>query len=296
MSRPRSRPTTPRMEAPGSRTQDGLTDENAERAPSVVTLLTDYGQRDGFVGVLRGIVLGICPRAQIVDLSHDVPAHDVMAGALILESAVPHFPRGTVHLAVVDPGVGSDRRAILIETDDFVLVGPDNGLLSLAAEASPRRCVVELDGSKYLRPDPSRTFHGRDVFAPIAAHAARGVSANELGRETAESYMRISIPVPRRLEHSVEGQLIYVDRFGNLVTNVRIEDLLAFRGEEVSVTIAGVRIRGISTHYAAAREGSALAVWNSWGRLEIAVRNGSAVRHLRTRVGDRVVVHRDSAA
>ncbi|MEA2626300.1 MAG: hypothetical protein QOD06_2345 [Candidatus Binatota bacterium] len=264
-------------------------------ADPVVSLLTDFGERDGFVGVIRAVILGICPRARLVDLTHEVRPQDVVGGALVLENAVEYFPPGTVHLAVVDPGVGGARRPIVIETERFLLVGPDNGLLSLAAERSPRRRVVHLDRSSWFRESGSRTFHGRDVFAPVAGHLAAGTPAAELGSEI-EEYEHVVLPVPRSIDGAVEGQVIHVDRFGNLISNLRQEDLAAFRDSELSVSIAGVRIRGIVTHYAAVREGGTLALWNSWGRLEIAVRNGSAARHLRAHPGDRVEVRRASGS
>jgi hypothetical protein len=190
---------------------------------------------------------------------------------------------------VVDPGVGTARRALLIETNDYVLVGPDNGLLSLAAEASRIRRVVHLDRSEYFLESPSHTFHARDVFAPVAAHCARGVSAADLGTAT-DDFARLELPPTRRVEGAVEGRVIHVDRFGNLICNIRREDLADFRAGGLSVSISGVQISGLSPHYAAVGEGKPLALWNSWGRLEVAVRNGSAARHLRVRSGDRVQV------
>ena len=261
----------------------------SDPSPPVVTLLTDFGERDGFVGILRGVMLGICPRAQVVDLTHDIAPQDVIAGALVLASAVGYFPKGTIHLAVVDPGVGTERRALLIDTDDFVLVGPDNGLLSLAAARSRVRRVVHLDRKEYFLPELSRTFHARDVFAPVAAHCAAGVAPTELGA-TVEAFERVAIAQARRLDDGFEAQVIHIDRFGNLVCNVERGDLGDFRGSGVSTSIGGVVIPELSPHYAAVREGKPLALWNSWGRLEIAVRNGSAARQLRARNGDRVQV------
>jgi S-adenosylmethionine hydrolase len=255
----------------------------------IITLLTDFGERDGFVGVMRGVIVGICPEVCFVDLTHELAPQDVLSGALVLASAVGYFPKRTIHLAVVDPGVGGDRRPILVETDDFALVGPDNGLLSLAAARSPIRRVVHLDRAQYFLPDPSRTFHGRDVFAPVAAHYAAGIGASVLG-STIEGFERLAIPAARRVEGTIEGQVIHVDRFGNLVCNVERDDLADFRGPRLSISIGAVTIVEIAPYYSAVREGKPLALWNSWGRLEIAVRNGSAARQLRTRVGDRVQV------
>ena len=262
----------------------------AARAP-IVTMLSDFGERDGFVGVMRGVMLGISPSARFVDLTHEIPPQDIVAGALVLAAAVPHFPKGTIHLAVVDPGVGSERRPLLIETEDFVLVGPDNGLLSLAAARSPVRRVVVLDRETYHLAERSRTFHGRDIFAPAAAHCANGVAPSEAG-SAVETFERLSIPRPRRLEDGLEAHVIHVDRFGNLVCNVERADLADFRDSRVSISIGAVTIAEISPHYAAVRDGKPLALWNSWDRLEIAVRNGSAARQIRARVGDRVQLKR----
>jgi hypothetical protein len=222
-------------------------------------------------------------------LSHEIPPQDVLAGALVLAAAVRHFPRGTVHLAIVDPGVGSDRRPLLIETATFVLVGPDNGLLSLAAATAPIRRVVHLDRPEYFQPSPARTFHGRDVFAPIAARVAAGAAIAELGTEVAD-FERVAVPALRRLDDTIEGQVIHIDRFGNLVCNIESGDLGGFPDGKASVSICGVHVPEIGSHYSEVREGKPVALWNSWGRLEIAVRNGSAARQLRARQGDRVQV------
>jgi S-adenosylmethionine hydrolase len=261
----------------------------ADAAAPIVTLLTDFGERDGYVGIVKGVLLGICPAARIIDLSHDIAPQDVTEGALVLASAVAYFPPRTIHVAVVDPGVGTERRAVLIETDGFVLIGPDNGLLSLAAERGAVRSVVHLDRPNYHLASRSETFHARDVFAPAAGHCALGVPPAELGTPV-DGFQRLALPKPRLLDDAIEGQVIHVDRFGNLVCNVRREDVDGFRAERISITIGNVQLPEVSPHYSAVREGKALALWNSWGRLEIAVRNGSASRQLRARCGDRMQV------
>ncbi len=260
----------------------------AARNP-VVTLLSDFGDRDGFVGVVKGVILKHCPQAQLVDLSHAISPQDVLGGALVLAEAVRHFPPRTVHLAIVDPGVGSARRPLLIETADFVLVGPDNGLLSLAAAAAKVERILHLDRPEYFQPSPSRTFHGRDVFAPLAARVAAGESLEALGTGV-EAFERVVLPALRRLDDALEGQVIHIDRFGNLVCNIGASDLGSFPGGKASVSICGVQLPTIGSHYSEVREGKPVALWNSWGRLEIAVRNGSAARQLRARQGDRVQV------
>lgn len=253
----------------------------------IVTLLTDFGERDGFVGIMKGVVLGICSSARLVDLSHEVAPQDVTGGALVLRNAVGHFPPGTIHLGVVDPGVGSARRPILIETERFILIGPDNGLLSLAAERAPLRRLIHLDRAEWFLPSPSHTFHGRDVFAAVAGHCASGVDCGDLGSRS-EGFERLALPAPRRLEDAIEAQVIHVDRFGNLTCNLRQDEVAASFAPGVSISVGGVQVSEISPHYSAVREGKPVAVWNSWGYLEIAIRNGSAARHLRARIGDRV--------
>ncbi len=275
----------------GSRRSSAGPRERSRRtaAAPVITLLTDFGQRDGFVGIVKGVLLRHCPAARLVDLSHEVPPQDVMGAALILASAVEYFPPGTVHLAVVDPGVGTERRPLLIETGKFILVGPDNGLLSLAAECSPVRHVIHLDRPEHFLSAASQTFHARDVFAPVAARAAAGISASRLGTKVSE-FERLTLPVPRRIDDRLDGQVIHVDRFGNLISNIRAEDVTGFRQDELLISIRGVEIHGVVANYSAVREGRPLALWNSWGRLELAVRNDSAARHLRARIGDRVEI------
>jgi S-adenosyl-L-methionine hydrolase (adenosine-forming) len=260
---------------------------STSRVAPIVSLLTDFGERDGFVGIMKGVVLGICPDARLVDLSHEVAPQDVMGAALVLRNAIGHFPPGTIHLGVVDPGVGTARRPILIETERFVLIGPDNGLLSLAAEQASVRQVVHLDRPQWFLPSLSSTFHGRDVFAPVAGHCASGVEPRELGSRL-EGFERLSLAAPRWLDDAIEAQVIHVDRFGNLTCNLRHDEFASSLATGVSISVGGVQISGISQHYSTVREGKPVALWNSWGYLEIAIRNGSAARHLRSRIGDRV--------
>ena len=265
--------------------------EATENVP-VVTLVTDFGERDGYVGIVKGVILKHAPSARLVDLSHEIGPQDEMGAALVLESAVGYFPAKTVHLAIVDPGVGGDRRPIAVETDDFFLVGPDNGVLAPAAARSRVRGIVELDRRELFLPVVGRTFHGRDVFAPIAARLAGGTPLASVGTKVDALEPLVLPPAKARENGSIEAQALYVDRFGNVVLNLFASDLGDYRAEDVSVTIGNMRIQGISTHYAAVREGRPVLLWNSWGRLEVAIRNGHAARHLRVRSGDRVEVRR----
>ncbi len=233
---------------------------------------------------MKGVIAQRAPGVTVVDVSHGVPPQDVTAGALVLRAAVPYFPAGTIHIAVVDPGVGSSRRAICVDTGSALLVGPDNGLLSLAA---PRvRRIVELTDERFFLTPRSATFHGRDVFAPVAAALATGTDASALGAPLADP-VRLSLPEPVTTGGRVSGQVIYVDGYGNLVTNV---PPAAFPPGMLSISIAGVTVRGIQGSYAAVAAGEPVAVVDSWSLLEIAVRDGSAAARLGAGVGTPVTI------
>jgi len=255
----------------------------------IVTLLTDFGVRDAFVGIMKGVILGICPSCRIVDLTHDVEAQQVRAAALLLRSAGSYFPDGTIHVAVVDPGVGSARRAIVVDTTHGLLVGPDNGVLSLAAERLGIRQIHELRPGALSLATLSNTFHGRDLFAAAAAHLARGVPVAECGPRI-DSLQQVEIAVAAVHESSITGEVIHVDHFGNLITNIGAELLTRFHGHSLLVTIGDTHIRGLVTSYAAVSEGCPLAVVASWDTLEIAVRNGNAAQTLAARPGSPVRV------
>ncbi|NOT58171.1 MAG: SAM-dependent chlorinase/fluorinase [Deltaproteobacteria bacterium] len=257
--------------------------------PRIISLLTDFGTQDGFVGIMKGVVLGINPSVSIVDLSHDVPPQDILMGALILRSAIGFFSPGTIHVAVVDPGVGSTRRALIVETAAAFLVGPDNGLLSLAAPPESVRRVVHLTNSRYFPPHVSRTFHGRDIFAPVAAHLSRGVPSDDFG-PVVTAMERLTLPIVAHAPHRITGSVIAIDRFGNIVTNITAADVLPYPTESLSVSIGPVQIHGLTSTYAAVPVGAATALLNSWGMLEIAVRNGSAAQQLGVQRGAAVLI------
>src|SRR5712691_2875669 len=185
----------------------------------VIALLTDFGTRDHYAGTMKGVALGICPDSSLVDISHELPAHDVLAGALELAAAYRYFPAGTIFLVVVDPGVGSARRGIAAEAGDYKFVAPDNGVLTAVLDEHPPKRVVELTERKYARPTVSRTFEGRDRFAPAAAWLAKGIELSALGRP-AVSFHRIAVPHPQRTADGLTGEVLRVDRFGNLITNI----------------------------------------------------------------------------
>lgn len=243
----------------------------------LITLLTDFGAADAYVGIMKGVMLGVNPDARLVDLSHAVPPQQIQVAALVLRSAVPFFPRGTIHLVVVDPGVGSSRRPILIETADAILVGPDNGVLCPAAARIGRHTTRLIANEEFFRHPISQTFHGRDIFAPVAAQLSRGVAPEAFGPRLT-SIVELDLPEARGSGATISGEVVYVDHFGNLVTNIGLDAVPRFPAQAVSVSIHGTPIAGPATAYAAVPEGSPLTVVGSWGTLEIAVRNGSAAQ------------------
>ncbi|HEY75443.1 MAG TPA: SAM-dependent chlorinase/fluorinase [Thermoflexia bacterium] len=272
----------------------------------VITLTTDFGTADGYVGVMKGVMLSIAPEARLVDLSHEIPPQDVRRAAFVLYTAVPFFPPDTVHLAVVDPGVGTDRRAIAVRTPQGFFVGPDNGLFTyVLAEVGEWR-AVELRVSAYRLPQVSGTFHGRDIFAPAAAYLARGVPLDRLGPPVTDPVL---LPVPRLEvgEGRLEGEVLHIDHFGNVVTSVgrlrwegdglaldaafrRAAPPLRFAAADAVVEVGGEAIQGVRRTYGEVAVGERLALVGSTGFLEIAVRQGSAARALGVRPGDPITV------
>ncbi len=242
----------------------------------VVALLTDFGLADHYVGTMKGVVLGICPEATLVDLTHDVPAHGVLDGAIQLASAFKYFPAGTVFLCVVDPGVGSRRRGLAAEAGDYRFVAPDNGLLTLAFRDTAPKRVVELTERRYARPTVSRTFEGRDRFAPAAAWLARGIDLGALGRPLT-GYQLLDVPAPREEPGRIRGVVLRADRFGNLITNVdrgTLERLT--RGGAVEILADGRPIGRLVATYADIRQAEVCALLGSTEQLELAANGASA--------------------
>lgn len=254
---------------------------------TLVTLTTDFGTQDGFVGAMKGVILSLAPGTLVVDITHEVPPQSVWDAAFALEAACPYFPDGTVHVAVVDPGVGGERRALIFRTRRYFLVGPDSGVFSLLLERDPPVRAVSIENRKLMLPKVSATFHGRDVFAPTAAHLVRGVPLERFGPEV-DDWVCLSLPSPGRKGDIVVGRVVHVDRFGNLMTNVRREHL-PFPPEEVEVRVGGVGMR-IYPAYAFVARGAPLALFGSTGRLEVAVREGSAREALGAGEGEEVYI------
>ena len=261
-------------------------------ARPIVAFLSDFGTRDHYAGTLKAVVLSVCPDATLVDIGHDIPAHDVLAGALELGACYRYFPVGTVFLAVVDPGVGSARRGIAAETGDYRFVAPDNGVLSAVFYDAHSKRVVELTERKYARPTVSRTFEGRDRFAPAAGWLAKGIALNCLGG-TIKDFRVLDLPSPRVSADELQGEVVRIDRFGNLITNIdrrTFEHLAA--GGAISVKAGQADIARVVATYAEAPAGELCALFGSTDHLEIAVNAGDAAAHLKLSRGAPVIVRR----
>lgn len=261
----------------------------------IITLLTDFGLQDSYAAGMKGIILGICPDARLIDISHLVPARDIRSGAFLLESVYADFPPGTIHVAVVDPGVGTGRRAIAIKTPHYFFLGPDNGIFSWIPA---RECSWEsrsLENSEYWRPRVSRTFHGRDIFAPVAAHLARGIPFPSLGSICSPHIAEWSRVLFREFE--IEGEVVHVDHFGNAITNITRDHMsrLPRNGQKI-VTAGGHCIRHHVESYGHTSPGTAITLIGSSGRLEIAVNMGNASTELGIAPGTRVIVSCSSSS
>ena len=259
---------------------------------SVITLTTDFGTRDWFVGTMKGVMLGIRPQATVVDITHEVPPGDIRGGAFALAASYRFFPKGTIHVAVVDPGVGSRRKAITVQTDKGVFVGPDNGVLSWALANEKITAIHALENQACFLQPVSRTFHGRDVFAPVAAHLDRGVPIKKFG-PALKDFVRLDWPEPRKQQDGVEGEVVYIDHFGNAITNLAGKGLRGSDRALCAVYARRRRICPLKAFYQAAAPKTPVAVVGSSGFLEIAINGGSAAEALGLRIGTRVVLHLD---
>jgi len=262
------------------------------KAP-VVTLLSDFGAKDPYVAEMKAVILGICPKARLVDVSHEIEKFNIRMGAFVLASAAPYFPKGTIHAAVVDPGVGTKRRAILVETRKAFYVGPDNGLLMLAAQKQGISHVYNIANPRYMLSKVSKTFHGRDIFAPVAAHLAKGCLPSGFGPEIRD-YVVPRFAKPRLTRKALLGEVLHVDDFGNVITNISVEDFRKTGIEEGSMLRLGLKGRvsrlRLCSAYGEAQVGKPLAVIGSHDFLEVSVNQGDASKRFGARVGDAVAV------
>ncbi len=262
----------------------------------VITLLTDFGLADGFIGVMKGVMLQICPAARLVDISHDLPQFSIQAGAFLNQWSFGYFPQGTVHLCVVDPGVGTSRRMLAVEVSGHYFIAPDNGVLSPVVRLNEQKKIISITNQRYWLDKVSHTFHGRDIFSPVAAHIAAGVPMDEMGE-------RIDDPVllPQRetkfTKKSIECSVEYIDRFGNLITTLSHDNYQAWLNrhgidpETIRIKAGQDLIDGISSSYGEKESGELLTVFDGYNRLEVSVNQGSAKEQTGLQYGDCVSLH-----
>jgi len=253
----------------------------------VITLTTDFGAADWFVGSMKGVILALNPRVQIVDITHGVPAGNLRAAAFALTASCRFFPKHSVHVAVVDPGVGGHRAALAIQTEDYFFVGPDNGVLSVALAREKIRAVFQITNEQLFLKPLSHTFHGRDMFAPVAAHLSKGLPIQNLG-PSKKDFVKLDWPQPHRSANSVTGEIVYIDGFGNAITNISHEPLARPAESSGALFAKRRRLCSIKPSYQAVPRQKAVAVPGSSGFLEIAVNGGSAAAKLGLKIGDAV--------
>jgi len=242
----------------------------------IITLTTDFGESDPYVAMMKGVILSINPDAKIIDISHQIPAGSIQEGGLIIKESYTYFPSGTVHVGVVDPGVGGTRRPIAVLVDNYFFVGPDNGLFSTIIETQRHAVVIHLKETKYWMQSISPTFHGRDIFAPVAAHLSLGVNPFLMG-EKIDNPTPLAYPLPHKNNSDLVGEIIRVDHFGNLITNITREHLSPFlASKDLIITVGRLTLKKISTTYNDVPEDQPLALIGSSDLLEIAINMGRA--------------------
>jgi S-adenosyl-L-methionine hydrolase (adenosine-forming) len=258
---------------------------------TIITLMTDFGLKDGNVGVMKGVIAGIAPQAQVVDLSHLIGPQNIAEAALILLRSAPYFPPGTIHVVVVDPGVGTSRLPMAARLGKQFYVGPDNGTITLLLERLESQeqptAFYHLDRSQYWLAQVSHVFHGRDIFAPVAAHLAGGAPIETLG-DPLPAPVRLQLPRPQRIANGWNAEVIHIDHFGNIATNLRSEHLQGTR--EIVVSLRGVKIRGLVDTFGERPPGTLINLFGSTGNLIISLVNGSAAQRLGALPGDPVEV------
>lgn len=277
-----------------TRREDLKTGSRGSESPSlpVITLLTDFGTTDYFVGAVKGAILSVNTRVVTADITNEIPPQDIEAGAFTLLAVYKTFPLGTIHVAVIDPGVGSLRRPIVVNAAGQFFVGPDNGLFTYIYDREPSHRVFHVTTEKYFRPSPSRTFHGRDIFAPVAAALSTGVKPEDLGPEIDDAVRLPGSLAPIVQKNgNLQARIIHIDRFGNCVTNITRDVLNSEK--PASLLINGKTIRDVRHFYGENTKKSLFAIWGSAGFLEISVNGDSAAKFLRCRRGNKVIVRQD---
>ena len=258
---------------------------------SLITITTDFGYSDPFVGIMQGVMLGINPSLKFVHLTHDIEAHNILQAVYVFRSAYSFFPEGTIHLIVVDPGVGSNRKALLVKSEKYCFIAPDNGVLSAVFQQEKGLEIYQIDPDKFASRTISSTFHGRDVFAPAAALFSLNNDPAKLGQKT-KSCKKIDLPLPRKADkNSYSGEVVYIDRFGNLITNFSHQFISQNMGNrDIEIKIGPRKISGLTSHYSGTKSGDIGALINSWNNLEIFIPSASAADFLKTSVGDVVEI------
>jgi S-adenosyl-L-methionine hydrolase (adenosine-forming) len=258
---------------------------------TIVTLMTDFGLKDGNVGVMRGVILGMAPHTQVVDLSHLISPQNVREAALILARSAPYFPPETIHVVVVDPGVGTARRPIAARLGAQRFVGPDNGVITLLLEYAEKQGwpleFVHLDKPQFWLTEVSNVFHGRDIFSPVAAHLANGKALQAVGTPITDP-VRLALPAPDRTLTSLRGEVIHIDHFGNVASNIRVEHLAEWLStpEKLTVHLSGAEIRGLVKTFGDRAPGELVALLGSTGNLIVSVVNGSAAERLQVKIAE----------
>ena len=252
----------------------------------IIALLTDFGTQDFFVGAMKGVILSINNEVNIVDITHDISPQDIQAASFTLRACYREFPEKTIFVSVVDPGVGSSRRAILVETDKYYFIAPDNGLLSFIFNGEENFKVFEITNENFFRHPVSKTFHGRDIFSPSAAHLSNGVEPKEFGNEI-DDFIKFDETKPEKLSgNEIQGEIIYIDHFGNLITNLKREDL----SDEFISEIGGKKVESLKTYFAEAEKSEVFMIFGGAEFLEIAACEDSAEKILKIEVGEKVKI------
>jgi len=259
----------------------------------IITLITDFGSLDSYVASMKGVILSISPTANIIDMTHDIEPQKVVQASIVMSTCTPYFPDGTIHVAVVDPGVGTDRALLAVKCNNQIYLAPDNGLLGFILERGCKSEVRSIENKDLFLGQVSRTFHGRDILAPVAAHLAEGIPFEEVGPEFKDFHPNI-FPYPEREGRIVRGEIIYRDHFGNLMTNINREDMKDINPQKLELVCGYTRIDGLSESYSDVERGELLCLYGSAGYLEIALREGSAADKLRFPLGTLVEIQESS--
>lgn len=257
-----------------------------------ISLLTDFGINDNFSGVIKAVILKINPNLRLIDITHSINPQDILQAAFLLASSYRFFPRGTIHLVVVDPGVGSQRKKILIQSENYYFIAPDNGVLDLTLRRERVKKIIEITNERYFLKPLSNTFHARDIFSPVAAYLSKGVKPSLFGKPI-KKIKSLDIPKPKSKTDILSGEVIYIDRFGNLISNIDTDTLARFiKNKKIKIRIKNKTINHLSASYSEANPFKPLAIVDSFNRLEIALNSGSAAHELKAKKGTRIEIIR----